>query len=147
MQKCITCLEEKENVIKCFKECSYIQCIECTLKILKIQNKRACYSCPQCRVECKYNSLNDTEIKEHDEKFSEFCRNNPIVVDNIFSQIMKYKFKETNSVPVYDIYAEIPIFSSSLPDVTGNFYNDYASNRNITRNLGNRNNFYRSSRY
>lgn len=129
---CNTCMTETENLVQCFHECSYLQCINCLTTWLKIENKKPIYNCPQCKKRCEYNYMDSEQVSEFNKKFSEYCRKNENVVDLIFKKIAKYKFKEDkqerrNNSSSYSI---VDIFDITSHPYRNNYNNFVPSSRN-----------------
>lgn len=82
-KKCNTCFNEDCVTIRCFKNCSYTQCNDCILEWLKLESYRPKYECPQCKYISVYSSIGSMD----NYTFSEWCRNDPYIVDNLFKKI------------------------------------------------------------
>ena len=91
-KNCNTCMSENEqNSIPCFCGCSYSQCNVCISKWLKIEDKLPSYKCPQCRKQTYFKNLDEHNITNQDNLFSNWCRYNADEIIKIYS---KHDFSE-----------------------------------------------------
>ncbi|MDX1372784.1 MAG: hypothetical protein R3321_09960 [Nitrososphaeraceae archaeon] len=85
--------ERKENILyNCFSGCSLVQCKKCILEWLKLKDQKISYQCPQCRQNVQYESIEETTDENGNERFSEWCRNDPEIVDKIYKKYENYKY-------------------------------------------------------
>ena len=84
--RCNVCYNEEVETKKCFYDCSFKYCNTCLAKIIKIKNKKPVFECSHCKRECVYtlNKNITEETLSYNKNFSDFCRNNTDILDEIF---------------------------------------------------------------